>query len=308
MKRSSLRVYVRRLLGRRGVFMLRNAISSLSFYLGVYDDPGKRPLGISAMVVVYNEEDWVEPSLLSIKDLVDEYVVLDSSTDNTPKIIHSIREGYGLNMKYMWVPQGDIAEIRNRALRASSYRWILVWDGDFVLHEDSVGLLRGLVEGLDPRRHYLIYWPWLLLCGDLEHVCGENPYHVEHWLYTYSGRLRYQNILLEGNKKDTLVAPLHLYRAIYIDRVLGVHLAMVKKPYRVAISSLWHRYRREFQEASRKGIPFEEFARAKAKELYGTDDLDEVGRRLIGEVISRSPRHDAKRHGELPSILRKYIK
>jgi len=190
----------------------------------------------------------------------------------------------------------------------ASYRWILHWDGDFVLHERSVGLIRGLVEGLDPRRHYLVYWPWVMLCGDVEHVCGGMPYHVEHWLFTYSDKLVYRDIYVNGVEQDSLIAPLHLYKTIYIDRPLGVHLGAVKNPVRLAVKVLWHRYRSEFAEAAKKGVSFEEFARAKAKELYGTDDLDEVGRRLIGEVISRSPRHDAKRHGELPSILRKYIK
>ncbi len=308
MVRSSLRVYVRKVLGRRGVFILRNIASTLSFYLGVYDDPMKRPMGISAMVAVYNEEDWIEPSLLSIKDLVDEYVVLDSSTDSTPEIIHSIRESYGLNIKYMWVPQGDIADIRNRALKTASYRWILVWDGDFIMHERSISYLKNLVEELDPRWHYLIYWPWILLCGDLRHTCGDKPYHIEHWLYTYSTRLKYQNIMLSGNKKDTLIAPLHLYKAKYIDKVLGVHLAMVKKPYRIAISSLWHRYRKEFQEAARKGVSFEEYAKVKAREVYGVEDLEEVGKMIIKEIIDRNPRYDPSKYGELPSILYRYIK
>ncbi|MEM4026544.1 MAG: hypothetical protein QW355_05910, partial [Sulfolobales archaeon] len=61
--KSSPRVIIRRLLGRRGAFTLRNMISSIAFYTGLRDDPRKKPQGISAMVAVYNEEDWIEPSL-----------------------------------------------------------------------------------------------------------------------------------------------------------------------------------------------------------------------------------------------------
>ena len=43
------------------------------------------------MVITYNEEDWIEPSILSIKDLVDEYVIMDSSTDRTPDIIERVK-------------------------------------------------------------------------------------------------------------------------------------------------------------------------------------------------------------------------
>lgn len=92
---------VRKILGRKGTFLLRSIVSSISYGLGIYEyaDSTGRDEGISAMVCPYNEEDWVEPSLLSIKDLVDEYIVVDSSTDRTPLIINEIKREYGLNIK-----------------------------------------------------------------------------------------------------------------------------------------------------------------------------------------------------------------
>ncbi len=172
--KSSFRAIARRLLVRRGTFTLRNTTSTLAFYIGFRDDPRIRPQGISAMVALYNEEDWIEPSLLSIKDLVDEYIVMDSSNDNTPNIIKRLREEHGLNIKYHWIPPGNLAHIRNSILARANYRWILHWDGDFIMKEDSVSFIKSLLEGLDPRRHYLIYWPWITLCGDIYHTCGEN--------------------------------------------------------------------------------------------------------------------------------------
>ncbi|PWV36383.1 MAG: hypothetical protein DJ555_07575 [Desulfurococcaceae archaeon] len=306
MRRNSPRVIIRKLLGRRGTFMVRNIASSLAFYTGLRDDPRKRPQGISAMVAVYNEEEWIEPALLSIKDLVDEYVIIDSSNDNTPNIIMRLRDEAGLNIKYQWSPPGDIASIRNTILARTSYRWILVWDGDFVLKEDSVGFIKSFIENLDPRRHYLIYWPWITLCGDIYHTCSEKPYHIEHWLYTHSEDLRYRHVHVDGAPRDTLIAPLRLYKAIYIDRIMGVHLVTVKKPARVALRSLWYKYRSEFYEAARKGISYEEYASLKAKELYGTGDLEEVGCMIIRDMIEKLPRYDESKYGGLPSLVIKH--
>jgi hypothetical protein len=47
----------RRLLGRRGTFLLRNFLAELNFVFGSYEDPRSGPFGVSAMVCTYNEED-----------------------------------------------------------------------------------------------------------------------------------------------------------------------------------------------------------------------------------------------------------
>ena len=304
--RSDYRAIIRKLLGRKGTFALRNTVSSIAFYAGLREDPRKRPQGISAMVAVYNEEEWIEPALLSIKDLVNEYVVLDSSNDSTPDIILRLRDEAGLNIRYYRTPQESLSEIRNKILAMASYRWILHWDGDFILKEDSVGFIRDLIESLDPRRHYLIYWPWLTLCGDIYHTCSDKPYHVEHWLFTYSERLRYKDIYVDGVIQDHLIAPLWLYKTIYVNKVLGIHAGAVKKPARLAIKTLWWRYRPEFHDAARKGISYEEYASIKAKEIYGTGDLEEIGCRIIRDMIKKLPRYDVSKYGELPSLVKKY--
>jgi glycosyltransferase involved in cell wall biosynthesis len=298
--KSSARVFIRRILGRRRTFLLRNILSEVFFSIKIYEDPRQRPLGISAMTATYNEEEWIEPSLLSIKDLVDEYIVIDSSTDRTPEIIEKVRDEHGLNIRLYKYPPGDLSIIRNEILRLSSYRWILHWDGDFILYEGSDKYIRSLVETLDPRRHYLIYWPWIRICGDLYHTCGE---HVEHWLFTYSKQIHYKNLLVDGRPFDSLIAPLRLYKAIYIDKVLGLHI-QVKNPVRYAVKHLWYLYRSEYNEISKRTkISQEEFAKTKALELYGTDDLEMIGRKLIEDFVKSLPRFN----GDYPKILNKYL-
>ena len=46
-------------------------ILSYAPVLGLVPHPSRRPQGISAVVRVKNEEEWIEPCLLSVSDAVD---------------------------------------------------------------------------------------------------------------------------------------------------------------------------------------------------------------------------------------------
>jgi glycosyltransferase involved in cell wall biosynthesis len=302
--KTSPRVIARRIMGRKGVFLLRNALSEISFRLRLYSDPISegREFGVSAMVCTYNDEDWVVPALLSARGLVDEYVVVDSSTDRTPELINELREEEGLNIRMIRLPPGDLAQARMTAIRNARYSWILYLDADFVYFDWSPKYIRGFIEGLDRRRHYLLYWPLILLCGDLKHMCKE-AHHVEHWLFTYSSKLTYKYLYVDGTPFEHLIAPVYLYKALMIDKPMGLHLTSVRKPFKVAYKHLWYLYRDEFQKWSRAGGDPVELARKKALELYGTDNLEEVGRRIISEQVSKLPEYK----GEYPSILLKYL-
>jgi len=301
--RDRLWVLGRRLLGRRGTFLLRNFLAELNFIFGSYEDPRSRPFGVSAMVCTYNEEDWVVEALLSAKELVDEYVVVDSSTDRTPELVMKLRDE-GLNIRLYRIPPGDLVSARTLAIKEAKYRWILHLDADFIFYDWAPKYLRKLIEGLDERKHYLIYWPWILICGDLKHVCSGKPYHIEHWLFTYSNTLKYKDLIIGGKPLDSLVAPLGLYKTMLVDKALGLHLTVRRRPSRLATSRLWQSFRDEYQKEINKGVRPEEFFRRKAKEVYGTDDLEEVGKKLIDELVKSLPLYD----GEYPSLLLKYFK
>ena len=92
----SYRRVIRRILGRSLTFKLRNLISEVPYRMGFIPPATSvnKKEGISAMVCTMNEKEWVEPSILSVKDLVDEYVVIDSSTDCTPQIIENLAKMY----------------------------------------------------------------------------------------------------------------------------------------------------------------------------------------------------------------------
>jgi len=99
----------RRILGRAGTFVVRDLLSSVHYYLGLYEyaDLTGRNDCVSAMMCTMNEEDWIEVSTLSVRDLVDEYVVVDSSTDRTPQIVREVTEREGLDVRLYRIPPGE---------------------------------------------------------------------------------------------------------------------------------------------------------------------------------------------------------
>ena len=51
----------------------------------------KRPQGISIIMRVKDEVDWIKPSILSIKDIADEIVIIDNgSTDGTYQVLEEM--------------------------------------------------------------------------------------------------------------------------------------------------------------------------------------------------------------------------
>ncbi|MEM4912833.1 MAG: glycosyltransferase family 2 protein [Desulfurococcaceae archaeon] len=308
----SLIVLARRFLGRRGTFLLRTVLSELTYRMGFfyeYADSVGRKNGISAVMCLYNEEDWVKPAMLSLKELVDEYVVVDSSSDRTPLIVREVAEEHGLNLKLIRIPPGSLAEAKLTGLKNSSYKWILFHDGDMVLYEWAPKIIHEVVESLNPRRHYLVYWKYLLMCGDVHHVCGDEPYHIEHWLVTYSQKLKYKYLDYGGGVyMETLIAPLRLYKPILVDRVLGVHLAYVRSPEKIALKHIRLQYRKRLLEYTSSGVSAEEAVVRIAREVYNAQSLRELGERLIKDMVSKLPRYDEAKHGPLPRVLLDYLK
>lgn len=294
---------VRKVLGRKGTFFVRNIFSSLSFRLGLIPPATSigRKDGFSAMVCTYNESDWIEPSLISIKDLVDEYIVVDSSTDNTPDIIRRVAEEYGLDIKIFRMKWGDLVSARNLVLEKSSYKWILHWDADFIAADDMPRFIKDFVDSLDPRRYYLIYWPMVCLDGDLFHQNPGFPIHIEHWLFTYSPKLRYEWVSIY----DTLIAPLRYYKPVFINKILGMHLRTVRSPVRLLYKSLWWRMRREGLEGK---MSLDSYVKLKIKELYNTNSVEEAAQIHFENYLKKLTRYDKNKYIDYPKVLKEFVK
>ena len=135
--------------------------------------PGpSRPQGISAIVRVLDENHWLEASILSIKDHVDEIIAVDTgSTDGSLETLERLAASVK-NLKVFRFPGRLPWEFTNFALAKTSYRWIIKWDADCVAFESARGPLGGLVEflrKLDQRTYYYVSSKLIELAGDFYH-------------------------------------------------------------------------------------------------------------------------------------------
>ncbi|WP_017717026.1 glycosyltransferase [Kamptonema formosum] len=104
---------------------------------------------LSFCIIVKNEEATLPKCLSSVREAVDEMVVLDTgSTDRTPEIA---REFGAKVYHFPW--GGDFAAARNESLKYVTGDWVLVLDADEVLKQESVPQIK---EAMLNERYILI--------------------------------------------------------------------------------------------------------------------------------------------------------
>lgn len=110
-----------------------------------------KPL-LSLCMIVKNEEIYLPQCLESVKDVVDEMIVVDTgSTDNTPNIARQ----HGASVyDYAW--QDDFAAARNFGLDKANGVFILILDADEELSPDAQTHLRSFLSNTPAEGIYLI--------------------------------------------------------------------------------------------------------------------------------------------------------
>jgi hypothetical protein len=153
-----------------------------------------RPHGISAMMRVCNENSWLEASVRSIKDHVDEIIAVDTgSTDGSLQTLERLAvetkklKVFSFHEKRAW-------EFSNFALKRTSFRWIMKWDADFVASSGPGAALGGLKDylfGLDQSLYYYINPRLIELTGDFYHQFPDMRVRGDMEVFTYSEEARY---------------------------------------------------------------------------------------------------------------------
>ncbi len=103
--------------------------------------PKSRP-SLSACMIVKNEEKFLPQCLKSIKDAVDEIIIVDTgSTDRTVEIAHS----FGAKVyHHPW--KNSFSEARNHSLHYATCDWVLQIDADETLELEDVPLLHDIIS------------------------------------------------------------------------------------------------------------------------------------------------------------------
>ncbi len=96
---------------------------------------------VSLCMIVKNEENYLPSCLNSIKDIVDEIIIVDTgSTDKTVDIAKS----FGAKVYYFpW--HNNFSEARNESLKHATKDWILILDADDELSTKNQENLKDLL-------------------------------------------------------------------------------------------------------------------------------------------------------------------
>src|SRR3989338_781444 len=97
---------------------------------------------LSLCMITKNEEKNLAKCLNSVKDLVDEIIIVDTgSKDNTINIAKSFNAKI-INFKW----QDDFSLARNESLKCASSDWIVVLDADEVIAKNDLVKIKRLIQ------------------------------------------------------------------------------------------------------------------------------------------------------------------
>ncbi|HPA68095.1 MAG TPA: glycosyltransferase [Tenuifilaceae bacterium] len=119
---------------------------------------------ISAVIIAYNEEDYIERCIKSVQGVADEVLVVDSfSTDKTGDICRQ------LGVRFIRHPFEGYREQKNYALQLATYDYILSLDADEALSEELRQSILNVKENWGADGYYF---------NRLNNYCGQWIHHT----------------------------------------------------------------------------------------------------------------------------------
>jgi len=97
---------------------------------------------ISLCMITKNEEKYLKQCIKSVKDIVDEIIVVDTgSTDKTKEIAKKYNAKI---FNFKWID--DFSAARDESIKHAAKEWILVMDADEVLDDEGIKTIKELVN------------------------------------------------------------------------------------------------------------------------------------------------------------------
>lgn len=278
-------------------------VASWAPLLGVVPRP-ERPQGLSAIVRVKDEEEWLAVSIRSIQDVADEILVGDNgSTDRTLDILRQLQREMPDRLRLFSEPHLDIRDLTNFLIDRTRWRWVIRWDADFVAQTagpNAIGALRAWLAGLDPRRYAFVHLRMIELCGDLWHQRRESASRADCHCWTYSDSLRYvyDRVGYEAPKIP------RWYRVLRYETPTFFHVD-VKSSRRMFLSFLWKRYLAD--PGGRRLGSFEAYVEAELHERWGGKGIEAAAAAWALPVFQQLRPYDRERFGDYPTLLRPFL-
>lgn len=208
-------------------------------------------MDISLCMIVKNEEDTIARCINSVKDIVDEIIIVDTgSTDNTLKILKNLNI---VPYRFEWI--NDFSAARNFSFSKATKDYILWLDADDVLNPDDIELFKNLKNTLTPD----------IDAVSMNYVLTTN----EQGEVIHSMR---RNRLVKNSRKFKWVGFIHEYLEVY-GNVIHSNISIIHKK----IKAYSNRNLLIYQNLIEKGhclSPRDEFYYA--NELYDNEKYDEA--------------------------------
>jgi len=294
--------------------------------VGLVPRPPDRPNGISAVVRVRGEEEWLEPCLRSIEAFADEIIVLDNgAAPATAASLARVRDHLGARLRVDHCPELDLFALSNRGLDTARLRWVVRWDADFVARtegEHDIRRLREFLLALDRRLYHVVYLPAAEVAGDLAHQFPDRRIRVDGAVHTASASARYvaverdlplaslpypDRVLREGAalrvRFESMRFPRY-YRVHTWPAVTYLHVD-VKSRRHMLLRHFWLEWLREV--ANGHSTTLEAYALARIADRWCIADPSAAAEAFMARYCAGLVLFDAARDGGYPAALRPYL-
>lgn len=262
-----------------------------------------RPVGISMIMRIKNEMDWIRPSVESIRYFADEILIVDNgSTDGTYEILEEMAvAGKGL-IKLWRRPELDLCDLSNFALAQTQFRWVFRWDGDMVAHTSgrhAISHLRDRLLSLDSRRYYLVYLRHINLSGDLFHQDPKEMVHIEEYIHTFSPVAQY----VHPGRFEAIKVPKY-YQVLFWYEPYSFHVN-IKPAKRMLLRHFWESWM-ELKDYSTFPT-LENYVNQAIEREFGTTSWEVAEEMCVQRICQDHIRYDPNVFGPYPELLKPYL-
>lgn len=305
--------------------LVRRALS-FAPVLGLVGRPEVRPEGISAVVRVRGDEEWLEPAVLSIQDFADEILLLDNgASEATRAVIDRLAAALGPRVVRVDCASLDLFEVSNLGLARARHRFVVRWDADFVGHTDGAGDLRELrrfLLALDRRRYFLVTLPAAEVAGDLHHQFPDRRVRHDGQAHTASARARFVRVRrqtatarlgaadrpLRGRPRlalalESLAVP--AYYAVLRWPAIAYFHVHVKSAEHLLLRHFWLEWLAE--PDTRRFPTLESYALEQARVRWGIAEREAAAAHLVRRLCEELVPFDAGICGPYPALLRPHL-
>jgi glycosyltransferase involved in cell wall biosynthesis len=290
---------------------IRDVLSNMP-KIGVIEKPRFNPEGISFVIPVKNEERTIEVCILSIMHVADEIIVVDSSTDSTPKIVSSLAKKYPKikHIRFYCDDVNSFALQLNIGLTCVRYKWVFKFDADMVAKEEIYKWKEKLSK-LDKDKYYVVDCSYINLAGDIFHQPKGREFDgQEGKIFTWHPTLRW---ILKPNHAEQVIGdsfygqryPL-FYKVIRFYESYIFHVN-IKNPKRNLERCFWGDYLKF--KGRFKGKSFndlDKYVRFRIKNDWNVS-YEEALIRVNNRIKNNLVPYDRKRFGDLPELIIKKI-